>query len=129
MFVGAAEDEAKTGDAVESLTEMDLAKLAGFQAIRMTAMWHPGFAFAAGPTLLGVQTAAAAADIAGLKLVLTVMPSGSSVTPLRPSARRQFAGFAASLVRQLPTVRTFIIGNEPNINRYRRSEEHTSELT
>ena len=118
MFVGAAEDEAKTGDAVEAQTKMDLARLAGFEAIRMTAIWRPGMTAAGGPSLEALQTAAAAADIAGLELVLTVMPSGSAVTPLRPSARRQFVAFAASLVRQLPTVRDYIVGNEPNLNRY-----------
>src|SRR5207245_1184555 len=32
--------------------------------------------------------------------------------------RAQFAGFAASLATELPEVTQFIIGNEPNLNRF-----------
>ena len=33
-------------------------------------------------------------------------------------ARAQFARFSADLVRRAPTIREYIVGNEPNLNRY-----------
>ena len=42
MYVGAAEDAAKVTDLVDAKAKMDLAALAGFNAIRMTAIWEPG---------------------------------------------------------------------------------------
>jgi hypothetical protein len=46
------------------------------------------------------------------------MPYGSRTTPLTALARRQFASYAADLVRRVPGIRYVIIGNEPNLNRY-----------
>src|SRR5262249_45349459 len=39
-------------------------------------------------------------------------------TPLTAAERTQFAQFAADLVRRVPTIREYIVGNEPNLNRY-----------
>jgi hypothetical protein len=46
------------------------------------------------------------------------MPFGSRTTPLTATARKQFTSFAADLVKRVPLIHNFIIGNEPNINRY-----------
>src|SRR2546423_1419941 len=46
------------------------------------------------------------------------MPVGSSTTPLTATARTQFARFASDVARRVPTIREYIIGNEPNLNRY-----------
>jgi hypothetical protein len=46
------------------------------------------------------------------------MNFGSSTTPLTANDRAQFAAFAADVVRKVPGIREYIIGNEPNLNRY-----------
>jgi hypothetical protein len=118
LTVGAAEDEARTADPVIAQEKMDLAKSAGFSAIRVTVIWSPGQTAVPDEQLDALRTAAAAALFDGITLMATVMPFGSRTTPLTAAARHQFASFAADLVRRVPNIPSLIIGNEPNINRY-----------
>jgi hypothetical protein len=118
LLVGAAEDIVKQPDLVSAKAQMDLARLAGMKAVRSTAIWAPGQT-APGPTdLTALQNAAGAAQLDGIRLYVSVYQFGSRTTPLTDQDQDDFAQFAASLARSLPTVRNFIIGNEPNINRY-----------
>jgi hypothetical protein len=117
MFVGAAEDAGR-GDQTWAKGKMDLARAAGFTAIRLTSIWTPGSRAPSKGELFALQGAAEAASIDGIRILITVMPYGSSTVPLTSKARAEFAAYAASLVEALPTVHDYIIGNEPNINRY-----------
>jgi hypothetical protein len=118
MQIGAAEDEGRTADAAVARAKMDLAKAAGFDAIRITAVWAPGQTKVDPNQLAALQAAASAAVFDHLQVTITVMPFGSKTTPLTATARAQFASFAADLVKRVPLIHGFIIGNEPNINRY-----------
>src|SRR6266542_455297 len=92
-------------------------RAAGLEAIRITAIWTPGLSELPLDQLEALRSIAAAGDFNGIKIVVTVMPYGSSVTPLTATARRDFASFAADVV-QRTTIREVIVGNEPNLNRY-----------
>jgi hypothetical protein len=116
MYVGAAEDAAKQTDLVVAHAKMRLARLAGMNAIRMTAIWVPGETELGGDQLTSLENAAAAANLEGIRIILAVYHPGSRMTPLTPQERRNFASFAASLPRFLPSVTDYIIGNEPNLN-------------
>jgi hypothetical protein len=116
MFVGAAEDGARKIDPVAAKTEMDLAALAGFDAVRMTSVWSPGLREVSGNELTMLQNAAAAAQLDGIRLILTVYHRNQRVTPLTAQARADFATYAASIARAVPTIDDFIVGNEPNLN-------------
>lgn len=118
LLVGAAEDAAKSPDPAVAKAKMDLAKLAGLEAIRMTAIWAPGQTEPSDYDKLVLGNAAAAAQLDGIRVILSVYQLGSATTPLTPAARAQFAQFAAALASALPTVHDFIIGNEPNLNRF-----------
>jgi hypothetical protein len=118
MYMGAAEDEGRNADPAVSRAKMELAKAAGFDTIRITAIWSPGQSAVPADKLEALQSVAAAGTFLGIRVVATVMPFGSSTTPLTATARTQFARFAADFVRRVPTVREYIIGNEPNLNRY-----------
>ncbi len=118
MLVGAAEDAGRTADPNVAQAQMDLAALAGLDAIRVTAVWAPGQSEPDPGTLAALQTAATAAQADGITLIVSVLSYGSATTPLTDDARAEFASYAASLVTSLPTVNDFIIGNEPNLNRY-----------
>jgi hypothetical protein len=118
MQVGAAEDAAEAPSLAVAKTKMDLARLAGLNAIRLTAQWRTGEKAPAPSVLASLQNAVGAADLDGITVYLSVYPTGSSVTPLTPQARADFTAFAVSLARSLPTVHRFIVGNEPNINRF-----------
>jgi hypothetical protein len=117
MFVGAAEDAGR-GDPTWAKGKMDLAAAAGFDAIRLTSIWSPGRTKPSSLELYALQGATQAAAIDGIRILITVMPHGSSTVPLTAKRRAQFARYAAALVRDLPTVHDFIVGNEPNLNRY-----------
>jgi hypothetical protein len=118
MLVGAAEDAAKAPTLAQAKVKMDLAKLAGFDAIRLTAGWSNGQTAPLSSDLAGLRNAVDAADLDGIAVFLSVYPYGSSVTPITAQARSDFAAFAASLATSLPTVHRFIVGNEPNLNRF-----------
>jgi hypothetical protein len=118
MYMGAAEDEGRNADPQVAMSKMQLARAAGFDTIRITAIWTPGQSAVPPAQLQALSSIAAAGIFLDIRVVATVMPFGSSTTPLTATARTQFARFAADLVRRLPTIREYIIGNEPNLNRY-----------
>jgi hypothetical protein len=118
MYFGAAEDAAKSADPMVSKAKMDLAVLAGFDAIRLTAIWTPGETQLRGYELLATRNAVAAADLTGVRIVLSVYHYGSKTTPLNGKNREEFASYAGWLAKTFPTVNDFIIGNEPNLNRF-----------
>ena len=116
--MGAAEDEGRNVDPSVAMAKMELAKAAGFDTIRITAVWSPGQTAVPADQLQALQSIAAAGDFLGIRIVATVMNFGSKTTPLTLAARVQFARFAADLVRRVPSIREYIVGNEPNLNRY-----------
>jgi len=118
MLIGAAEDEGRNADPVLSQMKMDLAKAAGFDAIRITEVWTPGQTALTADDRAVLANTSQTATFDGITLFATIMPYGSKTTPLTATARRDFALYAADVVRQAPAIRDVIIGNEPNINRY-----------
>src|SRR5262249_24605840 len=118
MTIGAAEDEGRNADPAVARAKVDLAKAAGFQALRVTAIWAPGDTAVPDDQLAALQSVAAAGAFDGVTIYTTIMPYGSRTTPLTTKAQRQFASFAGDLTRRVPLMRNLIIGNEPNINRY-----------
>ncbi|HEY2778618.1 MAG TPA: hypothetical protein VGI77_12020 [Gaiellaceae bacterium] len=118
MFIGAAEDNARTADPMFAQAEMREAKLVGFDTIRLTQTWVTGQT-ALGPNdriLLGNATVAA--QLSGIRVVLSLYPYGSSVTPVTDQDRADFAAFSVDVADSFPLVHDFIIGNEPNLNRF-----------
>jgi hypothetical protein len=118
MLVGAAEDDAEAPTLAQAKVKMDLAKLAGLDAIRVTVRWSTGETAPTSAELAGLKNAVDAADLDSVVVFLSVYPYGSSVTPRTAKDQSDFAAFATSLARALPTVRRFIVGNEPNLNRF-----------
>jgi hypothetical protein len=118
MYMGAAEDEGRNADPAVAMAKLELAKAAGFETIRITAIWSPGESAVPKDQLQALQSIAAAGMFLDIRIVTTLMPFGSRTTPLTTTARTQFARFAADLVRRVPSIREYIVGNEPNLNRY-----------
>jgi hypothetical protein len=118
MMVGAAEDVARAQDPAFARSEMLLAKLAGLDTIRITQTWVTGQT-TLGPTdQITLANAVAAAQFSGLRIVLSIYPYGSSVTPLTDQDRSDFAAFCVDVANRFPYVHDFIVGNEPNLNRF-----------
>lgn len=118
MTFGAAEDVVRTPDLVSAKAKLTLLRLAGFSAVRVTSQWLPGETAPPESELQILRNVTGAAQLTGIKVYLSVYPTGSRVTPLTPEAQAEFASYVTSLAQQLPTVDDVIVGNEPNINRF-----------
>jgi hypothetical protein len=116
MFVGAAEDAGRTVDPVRAYAKMELARLAGFDTIRMTSIWEPGQSRPSDHELEVLRTSALAARLNGIRVLLSVYHRNSRTTPSKPVARAQFASYVATIATEVPELSDFIIGNEPNLN-------------
>jgi len=118
MMIGAADDAAELSDYDSAKAAMDRTKLAGFDAIRLTQTWKTGETSlqASDEVLLG--NAVNAAQFTGIRVILSIYPFGSSVTPLTDESQADFASFAVDVANRFPYVHDFIIGNEPNLNRF-----------
>jgi hypothetical protein len=117
MTVGAAEDAFKQPTLPAAKAKMDLARLAGVQAVRMTVSWERGSVEPQDVELAYLKNAVAAAQLDAVQVYLSVT-FGSRNTPLTDEHRSQFADFLVTLSKDLPSVRYFTIGNEPNLNRF-----------
>ncbi len=118
MMVGAAEDVGKTADYAFAKASMDKAKLAGFDSIRITQTWTRDQTKLGASDAILLDNAVEAAQFTGLRVVLSLYPFGSSVTPLTDDQRADFASFAADVATRYPFVHDFVVGNEPNLNRF-----------
>src|SRR5919198_1285241 len=118
MTIGATEDIVKQPDLVTAKAQMDRLKLAGLRAVRMTQEWAPGQTEPGGADFDELKNAVTAAQLDGVQVVLSVTNHGSRTTPLSDQDQSDFATYAANVARALPYVRDYVIGNEPNLNRY-----------
>jgi hypothetical protein len=118
LIAGAVEDELRASTLVEAEARMELMRLSGFRAVRVTSYWQPGVTRPTEGEVQVLQNVAQAADRNGIRLYVTVMHPGSRTTPLTSDARSDFASYAATIVREAPAVRHLIIANEPNLNRF-----------
>lgn len=118
MAVGATEEVLRHADPVRAKAQMDLARLAGFDSVRVTEFWAPGQTRPTDENLVELRNVVATARLVGIRPYVSITNFGSRTTPLTAQDRAQFAQFAAATARALPTVRDYIIGNEPNLNRF-----------
>jgi hypothetical protein len=118
MMVGAAEDVVQTPDPAFAKLEADKLKLAGLDSIRLTQTWTKGQTQLGPNDEVQLTNAITAAQFTGLRVILSLYPFGSSVTPLTDQDRSDFAAFVVDVAQRYPLVHDFIIGNEPNLNRF-----------
>jgi hypothetical protein len=118
MLVGAVEDVVKQPDLVGTKAKLTLLRLAGLDTVRVSVIWTPGDRRLARAEHDALENLEAAARLQGVRVVVAVYQFGSRTTPLTDDARADFAAFAASIARAFPTFTEFVIGNEPNLNRF-----------
>jgi hypothetical protein len=118
ILVGAAEDNVKAGTLTETKAKLDLLQLAGLGAVRVTSIWDPDNPAPSDGELLGLRNLTEAAQLDGMDTFVSVYNFGSKTTPLTEDQQTSFASHAATLAREVPDLRNFIIGNEPNLNRF-----------
>jgi hypothetical protein len=115
LRVGVVEDSAIWNDPA---LHMDLAKLAGFDSVRLTAQWTNGITSLPPGQIERLQRAALLASMRGIIPIVSIYNVDGKSTPSDPSSRAQFVAFAQDVVRSLPWVPSFIVGNEPNSSVY-----------
>jgi hypothetical protein len=116
--VGASESSSLVADQVVAKARMDLALLAGLSEIEVRASWERGKTAPTADELAAFQASAAAAQLDAIRLYVAIDTGGSRQTPLSGADRAAFAQYTAALAQALPYVRDFIVGNEPNLNRF-----------
>jgi hypothetical protein len=118
MLVGAAEDQVKQGTLTEAKAKLDLLRLAGFDAVRVTSIWDPANPAPDPDEVTAMQNLTDAAKLDGMQVFVSVYNFGSRTTPLSEADQTSFADHAAALARADPDLTNFIVGNEPNLNRF-----------
>jgi hypothetical protein len=118
LEVGVWEYFVRDPDPAVAREKMRETTAAGFEAAITNSFWAPGQRRPSQAELNDLRNAAAAARSAGVRPLLIVQHVGSRTTPRTPRLRAEFAAYAASLARAVPEFRNFIVGNEPNLNRF-----------
>jgi hypothetical protein len=116
--VGVWEYFVRDADPAVARRKMSDTTRAGFGAAITNSFWAPGQREPAAQELTELRNAAAAGTAAGVRPILIVQSVGSSTTPRTAELRSEFAAYAASIARRIPDFRDFIVGNEPNLNRF-----------
>ena len=118
LVIGATEDAVRSTTLVDAKAQMDLLALAGFRGVRITQVWAPGERAVSPDDVTTLENVVAAAKLSDVTVLTSVMNFGSRTTPLTGSDQSDFAAYTANVIEQVPELRTLIIGNEPNLNRY-----------
>jgi len=118
IWVGALEDTVKSPDPATAEARVALATRAGFNALGLTTSWAPGQTDPTAPELTALHNVAEAARQRRMRVYLSVYAASARQAPLTADQQRQFADFTATLATDLPTVRDFVVWNEPNLNRF-----------
>lgn len=89
----------------------------GYQDVRMTVQWD-----AAAPTTIAFQDnlkdAIDCAKLNNVRPILALYPAKPASIGSNADAQVQFAQFVALVGQTFPDVHDFIVGNEPNVNRF-----------
>jgi hypothetical protein len=116
IFVGALEDVVKQPDPADAEERVKLAQEARFDALGITTPWAPGQTEPDPGELLLLRNVADAAKKYKIRILLSVFQYRNRDTPTTEEEQGEFAEHAAAIARELPSIRDFIVGNEPNLN-------------
>ena len=118
LLVGAAEDIVRQPTITQAKAQLDLMSLAGLKAVRITTTWSPGLRAPLPGEQNAIDIVADAASLTGMRVIVQVFHKDFATTPLTDGGRDEFAAYTAAIARDNPTIRDFVIGNEPNLNRF-----------
>ena len=118
MLVGVTDDLIEQNTLTGTRAKLMIAKLAGFDSVRVTTVWQPGDERPTARDMRRLTNLARASRLTGMRVFISVRHWGSRTTPLSEEDRENFAQFAATIARSFRPFRDFVIGNEPNLNRF-----------
>jgi hypothetical protein len=88
----------------------------GYQDLRLTVQWDgPGTAI---PFPSNIQMAVDCALLNNVRPILAIYPARPALIGSDDGAQSAFAGFVAQVGQAFPKVTNFVVGNEPNVNRF-----------
>ena len=116
--VGVWEYFVRDADPATASQKMAELTAAGFRSAITNSFWEPGRREPTPQELAELTNAVSAAEQANVRPMLIVQSPGSRTTPRTRELRAEFAAYAAAIARRLPAFRDFIVGNEPNLNRF-----------
>jgi len=118
LIAGATEDAVQQDNVTAAKAKFDLLKLAGFEAVRISEIWEPGQRTPSAIQQMRLDAVTQAAKLDGMAVYLSVHNAGSKTTPDTTTEQSDFSAFAAAIARRYPSLTEFVIGNEPNNNRF-----------
>jgi hypothetical protein len=119
MLVGAVNQSLLQATAGDAQAQMDLARKAGLGDVaRVELTWARGETAPDQAAVERLRNAVQAAAAGGASLYVALYPYGSSQTPLTDADQAAFASWAAAIARAVPQEQRYIVGNEPNLNRF-----------
>jgi hypothetical protein len=88
----------------------------GFQDLRMTVQWAgPGTTI---PFAASIQAAVDCALLYEVRPILAIYPAKPALIGSSDAAQTAFAQFVGQVAQAYPRVQDFVVGNEPNVNRF-----------
>ena len=116
--IGVVDDALAQQNPAVARSLVDISHGAGFDAVVISASWKRGQTKPQGTAVRAIRNVARAARADHMRLFLVAWNGLAANTPRNGSERRQFATFAAALVKAIPNVHGVIVGNEPNLNTF-----------
>jgi hypothetical protein len=114
LDVGITEDAGKGGTGAPFFAAL---RDIGLKVNRVSVNWNPRT-----PSTISGQAQMQAwvpqARATGTRIVFAVAPSSAKDLTASPSAKTQFFAFLRKLAQSFPSVKDYVIGNEPNVNRF-----------
>ena len=114
LDVGVTEDAGKTGNGAAFFATLGDV---GLKVNRISVNWDP-----AAPTTIPGQADIAKwlpqAQVSGTRIVFAVAPATARGLTATPDAQTRFVAFVQKLAQTFPTVKDYVIGNEPNQPRF-----------
>ncbi len=115
LQIGVVDDRAKAGgDANPFFDQMNDV---GLTQVRVTVLWDPASPLTI-PEQAEIERMLPFAQARGVKVLFAVYPLKPTHVGNSAAASAQFAAFTAHLARTFPSVKEFIVGNEPNVTRF-----------
>lgn len=114
MLLAAHEPTLRSPDLVQAKAAATLARLTGLTALRVETRWQPGTLAPAPAEAAALRNAATAAALAGLRVLVAVVPDGPAATPATPELQAQLAAYAAAVAGLAPAFDDLLLAPEPN---------------
>jgi hypothetical protein len=116
ILVGALEDGVKWAEPEIADQKVQFASLAGFDALNVTTQWVPGQTAPSPDELTVLRSVSAATEKRNMHFVITAYAPRPRFAPVTDEEQQNYAEFAATLARELPSLQGFAVWNEPNLN-------------